>query len=337
MTRDEFKQKLFLDLKRSLPEHMNVARREIEKNNGVVMDALQFTNTQYPYAPQPIIYMNHLYDRWIDLDENYELVLEQLMENKAWEKQYASFGAIIQEFPEDKIFMRVVNLERNQNLIGKVPCMQEENLLITYRVLASKDEQGIASFLIDEKLRNQYGISLEQLHKIAMENTPKLFPLKFNSLENFIFQNDQESRSKIKLENAEEKEQLFYLTNEEKLNGASVLFYPGVREALEEAFPEGYYVLPSSIHEVLIASTSIGLEEDELSEMVQGVNQETVDDVDILSDRAFKVKAPDKGLNPLPAPEEKLEAGESKWKEEPKLEIPQYMEVEEELELEMSD
>ena len=86
-----------------------------------------------------------------------------------------------------------------------------------------------------------------------------------------------------------EENRLYILTNSERMNGAAVLFYPGMCEKLAEAFPDGYYVLPSSTQECLIAPMegyhgSIADCGEKLSAMIREINEERVSPEEQLSD-----------------------------------------------------
>ena len=73
----------------------------------------------------------------------------------------------------------------------------------------------------------------------------------------------------------------------EYMLGASVLFYPGVQEKIAEAMGEGYTVLPSSVHEVLIVPDSLSPGQMELAEMVRSVNKNVLDPKEVLSDNIY--------------------------------------------------
>lgn len=66
---------------------------------------------------------------------------------------------------------------------------------------------------------------------------------------------------------------LYALTNVEKQYGASMITQPEVLNKLEQLFPEGFYVLPSSVHEVLIVPDNGEMEPKMLGEMVREVNK----------------------------------------------------------------
>lgn len=69
---------------------------------------------------------------------------------------------------------------------------------------------------------------------------------------------------------------LLILTNREMSRGAGVVFLPGVLDAIQKKMPEGFYVLPSSIHECMIISKNMAGPQKELDEMVSGINASQV-------------------------------------------------------------
>ena len=75
---------------------------------------------------------------------------------------------------------------------------------------------------------------------------------------------------------------VYSLSNKEGLNGASTILYAQVQEDLKKEFPNGYYVLPSSIHEVLIVDQSF-----------VEVNYQVVEPSEFLSNEVYEVKGPD--------------------------------------------
>lgn len=76
------------------------------------------------------------------------------------------------------------------------------------------------------------------------------------------------------------------LTTTEQLNGAGVIFCDRVLQKIHEKMGD-YYILPSSIHEVLIVPATCGLDRDELKEMVCTVNRDQVAPEDQLSDEVY--------------------------------------------------
>lgn len=60
------------------------------------------------------------------------------------------------------------------------------------------------------------------------------------------------------------------------------------RKQLDEMFPGGYYVVPSSIHEVLILPAEFEASEEALNEIINGVNADVLAPTNYLSGHAYK-------------------------------------------------
>ena len=70
-----------------------------------------------------------------------------------------------------------------------------------------------------------------------------------------------------------------------KMNGASLLLQEDIRKQIGECLGSDYFVLPSSIHEVLILPDNGMFEVPELNAMVQEVNETQVERQEQLSDK----------------------------------------------------
>lgn len=79
------------------------------------------------------------------------------------------------------------------------------------------------------------------------------------------------------------------LTNEKGCYGAAAITNPIVLQQLKSYFKRSFYILPSSIHEVLLMpiDTIPDITPDELATLVQGINQSIVEEKDWLSDHVY--------------------------------------------------
>jgi hypothetical protein len=84
---------------------------------------------------------------------------------------------------------------------------------------------------------------------------------------------------------------LLVLTTEDGRLGASVLFYPGMKEKIGEIVGKDYFVLPSSIHEVLIMPDNGQMSPMELAKMVKEINDNEVSPQDLLCSRVLRFRA----------------------------------------------
>lgn len=82
--------------------------------------------------------------------------------------------------------------------------------------------------------------------------------------------------------------EIFVVFGKDGMSGANVLMDDKVLGEIEDRMGEGFYVLPSSVYEVLIVPKSFGADERMLRTMVREVNAEAVAEKEQLSDSIFK-------------------------------------------------
>ena len=80
---------------------------------------------------------------------------------------------------------------------------------------------------------------------------------------------------------------MYVLTNSLRNLGASCILYPHVLDMAGEIIGEDFYVLPSSIHEVILVPESNAMEQMEMDEMVTEINATQVAEEEILSNHAY--------------------------------------------------
>ena len=77
------------------------------------------------------------------------------------------------------------------------------------------------------------------------------------------------------------------LCNAQRVYGATCMIYPGVLGTLAEEAGENLYILPSSVHEILILPESEVEDEQYLRDMIREVNGTQVEPEEILSDNLY--------------------------------------------------
>ena len=82
-------------------------------------------------------------------------------------------------------------------------------------------------------------------------------------------------------------ERLYVLSNRRRINGAAVVLYPELLRRLGEAFGGNYYVIPSSVHEVLLLKDTEDEDVHRLNDMVRQVNEQQVLSEEVLSNHVY--------------------------------------------------
>lgn len=192
------------------------------------------------------------------------------------------------------LMCRLVNTGLNRGMLDRGPCIPFHDLSITF-YLALDSGKGVTVGITDSLLA-QWDISVDELFRDALANMQAKSPAKIQTM--------FEAMAGVEGVPAEEMERaakaagaptLYVLTNKAKCLGAAVVLYPGILEACAGKMGGDYYLLPSSIHEFLLAPAS-SMQPDELRAMIQDINQTEVAPEEVLADHAYLYSAVEKKL-----------------------------------------
>ena len=223
------------------------------------------------------------------------------------------------EKAKENLFIRVSDADRNQEILSNVPHTRVENLAITYHIFANSGADGIASTIVTHEMMRLFGVSKDQLHQDALENSPKLFPVKVDSMDKMMenmMRNDMRAAG-VKEEDIDQMMEEMYqtmgvpltiVTNEQMLDGAAVLFYPGQMDQIGELLKGDYYILPSSTHEMLVLPDDGEMTSRELKRMVMAVNNSEVRPEEKLADEVYHYDTKDRIFEKASAFEERHKA-----------------------------
>ena len=135
---------------------------------------------------------------------------------------------------------------------------------------------------------NEWGVSVEQIQADAMTADRKrgVTLMDMNEIiKSMIFGEEPENLLNEKMDIEAMEKPMFCLTNKAKMNGASLLLQEDIRKQIGECLGSDYFVIPSSIHEVLILPDNGIFQVPELNAMVKEVNETQVEREEQLSDK----------------------------------------------------
>lgn len=273
------------EVKDCIPEYLpaydieTVHVERVEKNNGVVCTGLIVKLNGENISPN--VYLEYYYNRYIN-GMNMDRILTSISEeyekarNRINSSEEFSFS---REGLWDNVFVKLVNYDRNSSILEKCPYIQFYDLAITFRYLVRNDEDGIASAQITNEHMVKWDLKLEELFIRAKENTKRLFPPVIKSMPDML----EEMTGKKFPRDVD----IYVLTNEKCINGASSIIFSEWMEEFAECIGHDIFVLPSSIHELLLIPDDGTFTKQELLEMVSDVNSCVLTDIDYLSDNVY--------------------------------------------------
>ena len=307
---DEFKQAVAENIKDYLPakyEDSHVEVKDVIKNNNTVFDGLVVTSPDSNVSPT--IYLNHYYEQYKngkDIDDVIGDIADVYIEN-AVDRRLDISGIIDFESAKEHIVPRIVNAEENRELLADRPHQLMDDLAVTYHI--QLNQEGTASIAVTDKLMEMYDISVEELHEIAVANLEEQMPTSFRSMADVMkemffrealkeLDGDREAAMSMAEEMLPPGDDglMYVLSNEQRLNGAAVALNEKAMEMVREQIGGDFFVLPSSLHELLIVPKSAGMELSELESMVREVNATQVEPDEKLSDHVYAYDSREKEL-----------------------------------------
>lgn len=298
----EFAAKIKDGVSRILRDGYTVEIQEIRKNNGCTRTGLVITKQGETISTS--IYLNEAYDQCgareitdQQVKQTAKKIAEQYHGNgrkPEWLKDLTESN----EFNrlKDKVAYKLINTERNQELLKQIPSKPYLDLSIVYCLCFGSDEAGQYTALIYNRHLENWGVTKETICQLADENTPRIRPHSLRRMEEVIAELTE--GLEIKAEDKGEAksghkipvpEEFYLLSNSKGLHGAAAVLYENVLGNFAEERKSDIIILPSSIHEVILLPDTAGTNDyKELKGIVKDVNQTDVPAEDILSDHVYR-------------------------------------------------
>lgn len=282
-------------LKKKIREGSTVHLQTVRKVNGVILRGITITSESGNIMPT--IYLDKFFRMYEDGSSFEEIVILFL---KEYEKAGVEGDFDIQFFSEyqkvrPRLGFKLLHYEMNRELLEQIPHRKYLDLAIVCYCDIKDKRIGHGSILIRKEHMEMWEVDDEQLIQDAIKNMPHLYPVDFMNMSVVLKELYRDPANLLDVELP-----MFVLTNTERINGAASLLYEGQLEKIAKILDQDYYVLPSSIHEVIIVPKSKGTDEDDLSRMVDEINHEQLAREEILSNHAYRYNCQSKELIALP-------------------------------------
>lgn len=240
MNFEEFKQQLMEDLKKYLPIEVG-AGVEIAEN---AVKKLQHES----YAGITV----KKEDSEIGINMDASRLYADLEQGKSYEDVFHYAVDIVQrgfddvpkvdiakfldyEAMKETLTMQVIPISGNEEMLHNIPHKEVEDLAIVYRFSVAQEDSGIATILIKNDLLERYGITAEQLHTDACEFAPIREQVSIKNMTEVLAEMmGPEFGEMLNEMPMGDGPAMYVATNDSKVNGASVMMYPGFMEEAAE-------------------------------------------------------------------------------------------------------
>ena len=156
------------------------------------------------------------------------------------------------------------------------------------QVLVGKSDRMLLSMPVNDEVLKEWGVDTLELHQQAVANYNRLLPIKFANLNQHLLDRGfLKSEYYAAISHNDPNKDMYFLTNEYFSCGAVLMTCKNLMDEIADFFKEDFYIIPSSIHEVILFPRSKAPSKEELDQLIQEVNQKYLDPEEYLSDHAY--------------------------------------------------
>lgn len=299
MNFQQFSDELIHQLLTMFPDGTQIDIQSLPKNNGVFLDALIIREPGINVSPT--IYLEDYYAMYKEgtaLDEICHIICDVFLEVRLNHPIDARFFTDFEQAKKHLVY-QLVNYDKNVERLSELPHIRYLDLVIIFCCMLRLENGKTATILVRNEHLMLWQTDLETIKKQAFSNTPRLLPAYIQPIADAIrdLMEANESLARLlPLLTQESIPPLYVLTNETQLCGAACLLYPALLEEFSDSIGMDLYILPSSIHEVLLLPTATRCADEELRALVRSVNSEQLPMTQQLSDSVYYYSRKAKGL-----------------------------------------
>lgn len=208
-----------------------------------------------------------------------------MCQNSQNDKPIINLSKITKEYVENHVVCQMVSKQKNIRSLSEVPHKEFLDLAAILQVRDVLPDSTATQFTMSNVYMKSLGLNEEELFEKAYSNMRNM-GYQFNSMDTFI---------PGLFDGFDEEEKMYVLTNKTRQFAACLIMSDEALTLIYRKFNKPYYIIPSSIHELIILVYQEDLKVDDLKEMIKVVNQTVVPEEDFLSDSlyfydGFKVK-----------------------------------------------
>ena len=293
MNYDAFCKKVETSAAKILDGDAELSLMDVTKNNGLILKGLvvRFRDSRI----SPTIYLEQFYNMY-ESGMSFGNVMLRITEcaNSHAGIRFNADRYTDYESVRGSIVYKVVNYDMNASMLSSVPHLKWNDLAIIFCWMVDGDCDGYATVTVRNEHLEMWGVGCEDLYAEARRNTPVLMPETVDTMENIL----RDIRNKCHPDSAEDDDcvwpdglsfvpAMYVLSNEKRLFGATSMLYSANMKLIADRYESDLYILPSSIHEVILLPAHESCDEDYMRSMIAEINRTQVDIEDRLSDSLY--------------------------------------------------
>jgi hypothetical protein len=264
------------ELENRLGDDYFITLQEVIKNNGIVHNGVTIKKNGCNVAPT--IYYDELlpiYEKGESLDKIVGAVLSLYKDTDlGGNMDFGFFKDFDAACPT--LSFKLVQAKPNEKRLKDVPVKLFEDLyMIPICIIRIKGEEQGSVTITREHLK-MWEVSEQELWENIMDNTTVVYPATVRPIAEYLRMPD------IGLPDI--LDDVYVVTNESYYHGAAAVLYPGVLRRIAEKVGDDLFVIPSSVHEMIVMpSLRCQIPPECLRAMICEVNDSVIREEDVLS------------------------------------------------------
>lgn len=195
------------------------------------------------------------------------------------------------ETAKSRLFVRLINYDRNADILQNVVYKTLDDIAFVVYAILDEREGKLISTKILKSMVKKWGKNEDDIFDEAIKNTYRMSPPRFYILEKMLLNNNYSGDSFMNSDDTFQLNDRFVgnlLSTTRQINGAIAVFLPGVAEKISEMLKSDFYMVFTSIHEVMIHSTKSGVDPGDLKNVLKSTIAETTQARDYLTEKIYK-------------------------------------------------
>ena len=268
-----------------MEETHNAEIKEVLKNNGQMREALVLKANDENIAPT--IYLEKFFDDFKDgalLGDICDKIIDMYEQSRNPQNISVDFFTDFDQAKE-RLAMKVVNAEKNAQMLEDTPHFKFGDLAAIFQVQVDSNEYGSAVITVKDQHMKMWDTDPQSMLEYAKANMEEKQPVRIQSMMD-VLREMMGGNAPEELLPADDP-QMYVMTNDSKINGAAAMIFTDKIDDFAKDIGANLFILPSSIHEVLLVPDNGQMNVQELEDMVKNVNRTQVSPDEVLSDNVY--------------------------------------------------
>ena len=277
------------EVEKAVDSNCQIRINDVKKNNGIVLKGITIVEDNNNLSPT--VYLNDYYKAYISGETTFANVINDVTgtyhKNKV--NQNVDMRYLLDyEKVKQRIVYKLINTEKNKELLDDIPHIEYLDLAIVFQCLVAQEDTGIATILVHNVHQKLWGVSIEELYEAAQVNTQLHLGHEIKTMPEVLCEimkteNSEDSDHSEYMEEFFEDVQMYVLSNKNRVEGAACMLYPGLIQEFADKTGSNLYIIPSSIHELLLIPADNDNNYAEIKGMIKEINDTQVSTQEILS------------------------------------------------------